>query len=254
MFARLPVTSAAVAAGMLLAPASASAQSYPYQGPQNYGTGAYSQPYDYNNRYPQADRYGQDDRYGYDDRYRDGRYGQDECRDSRNNRQAGGAVVGGVLGAVVGSQLGARGRRTEGSVLGGVLGAAVGAGVGGSSARDCDRYGSDYRYGDSQYGNSPYGDSRYDDRYGYPTDSRYDDRGGYGYSQQQTYGYQSQAYGYDRYESERSGYDYDRGYSTDRYQSGYGPESYACRTIETRSYDRSGRLVTRYEQSCPDRY
>lgn len=235
MFARLSVTSAAVAAaGMLLAPAAASAQTYPYQGPQNYGTGAYSQPYDYDNRYPQNDR--------YDDRYRDDRYGQAYCRDNRNERQAGGAVVGGALGAIVGSQLGARGRRTEGSVLGGVLGAVVGAGVGGSSAGDCDRYGSDYRYSDSRYG----------DGYGYPVDSRYDDRGGYGYSQQQDYGYQSQAYGYDRYESGQSGYGYDRGAT--RYQSGYGPDSYACRTVETRSYDRSGRLITRYEQSCPDRY
>ena len=235
MFARLSVTTAAVAAaGMLLAPATASAQTYPYQGPQNYGTGAYGQAYDYDNRYSQNDR--------YDDRYRDDRYGQEYCRDNRNERQAGGAVVGGALGAIVGSQLGARGRRTEGSVLGGVLGAVVGAGVGGSSAGDCGRYGSDYRYGDSRYG----------DGYGYPTDSRYDDRSGYGYSQEQRYGYESQAYGYDRYGSERSGYGYDRGAT--RYQSGYGPDSYACRTVETRSYDRSGRIVTRYEQSCPDRY
>ena len=221
MFARLSTLAATAAAGgMLLAPASASAQGYPYQGPQNYGTGAYSQPYDY-------DRYGQDG-YGYDNRYRN-----DYCRDNRNERQAGGAVVGGALGAIVGSQLGARGRRTEGSLLGGVLGAVVGAGVGGSSA-DCDRYGSNYRYNDSRYGSG----------YGYPADPRYDDRG---------YGYDSQAYGYGRYEYERSGYDYDRGYNT-RYQSGYGPDSYGCRTLESRSYDRNGRLVTRYEQSCADRY
>ncbi len=231
MFARLSVTSAALAAvGMLLAPASASAQTYPYQGPQNYGTGAYGQAYDYDNRYSQNDRYG------------DQRYGQEYCRDNRNERQAGGAVVGGALGAIVGSQLGARGRRTEGSVLGGVLGAVVGAGVGGSSANDCGRYGSDYRYSDRGYGDS----------YGYPTDPRYDDRGGYGYSQDQRYGYETQTYGYDRYESGQSGYGYDRGDT--RYQSGHGPDSYACRTVETRSYDRSGRIVTRYEQSCPDRY
>ena len=157
MFARLSATTAAVAAvGMLLAPASASAQGYPYQGPQNYGSGAYSQPYDYDNRYGY-----QDNRYGYDDRYR-------------------------------------------------------------------------------VY--------------------RYDDRDRYGYSQDSRYGYGSQTYGYDRYGYEqRSGYDYDRGYEYDRrysssYQSGYATDRYGCRTIETRSYTREGRLVTRYEQSCPDRY
>ena len=127
MFARsIAATAAVAAAGMLLAPAAASAQAYTYQGPQNYGTGAYGQPYDYDNRYGY-----QDNRYGYDDRsYSDDRY----------------------------------------------------------------------RYGQSGYG-----------------------------------------------------YEYDRRYSSS-YQSGYATDRYGCRTIETRSYTREGRLVTRYEQSCPDRY
>ena len=219
MFARLSAATAAVAAaGTLMVPASASAQTYSYQGPQNYGSGAYGQPYDYDNR------------YGYDDRYRDSRYGDDACRSYRNDRQAGGAVIGATVGAVAGSQMAARGRRTEGSILGGVLGAVVGAGVGGSSARDCDRYEANYRYDDNRYG---------DDRYGYQTDDRYgyDDR----------YRYE------DRYAYGQSGYDYDRRYSSG-YQSGYSSDRYGCRTIETRSYTRDGRLVTRYEQSCPDRY
>lgn len=226
MFARsIAATAALAATGMLLAPASASAQAYPYQGPQNYGTGAYSQPYDYDNRY------GYQDRYGYEDRY------DNACRSYRNDRQAGGAVIGATVGAVAGSQLAARGRRTEGSILGGVLGAVVGAGVGGSSARDCDRYDSNYRYDDSRYG----------DRYGYQSYDRYDDR--YGYDDRYRY---DDRYD-DRYRYGQSGYSYDSRYSSS-YQSGYATDRYGCRTIETRSYTRDGRLVTRYEQSCPDRY
>ncbi|MDQ7812497.1 MAG: hypothetical protein RDU12_07290, partial [Brevundimonas sp.] len=71
----------------------------------------------------------------------------------------------------------------------------------------------------------------YDDRYGYEDRSRYQDRYSYG----------------------QSGYDYDRSYSSG-YQSGYGVDRNGCRTIETRTRTRDGRLVTRYEQSCPDRY
>ena len=222
MFARpIAAATALAAAGMLLAPASASAQTYTYQGPQNYGTGAYGQPYDYDNR------------YGYqDNRSRDYRY-DDACRSYRSDRQAGGAVIGATVGAVAGSQIAARGRRTEGSLLGGVLGAVVGAGVGGSSARDCERYDSNYRYDDNRYGDNRYGYQSYgqhDNRYGY--DDRYRD---------------------DRYRYGQSGYGYSERYSSG-YQSSYGADRYGCRTVETRSYTRDGRLVTRYEQSCPDRY
>jgi hypothetical protein len=235
MFARpIAATAALAAAGMLLAPTAVSAQAYTYQGPQNYGTGAYGQPYDY------------DSRYGYDDR-RDYRY-DDACRSYRNDRQAGGAVVGATLGAVAGSQLAARGRRTEGSILGGVLGAAVGAGVGGSSARDCGPYyGSDYRYNDTRYGND----------YGYPSyEDRYEDRYGR-YGRDDRYGYDDRYDSDDRYRYGQSGYGYDSRYSSrysSSYQAGYGADRYGCRTVETRSYTRGGRLVTRYEQSCPDRY
>ena len=203
MFARLSAATAAVtAAGLLLAPASASAQTYGYPGYQNYGTGAYGQAHGYDNR------------YGYD------RYDRrdDQCRGDG----AAGGVIGATVGAIAGSQVAARGRRTEGSILGGVLGAVLGASVASSSGRDCDRYSDQYRYSGS-YG---------DDRYGYPNNDRYDDRG-YGYDRHDDYG--------------RSAYGYDRGYS-----SGY--DTYGCRTVETRSYTRDGRLVTRYEQSCPDRY
>lgn len=61
-------------------------------------------------------------------------YGYDQCQREANGRGIGGALVGGGIGAVVGSQISGNHHRTDGSVLGGVLGALVGAGVGHSSA------------------------------------------------------------------------------------------------------------------------
>jgi hypothetical protein len=79
----------------------------------------------------QAQPYGQ---YGY---YGNGQaqgYGYDPCRRDANGRGIVGALVGGGIGATVGSQISGNHHRTDGSVLGGVLGALVGAGVGNSSA------------------------------------------------------------------------------------------------------------------------
>jgi len=172
-------------AAVAMTPATASAQSY-------YG-------------YDRYDR-------GYDNNYRNCNY------DSRGA----GAVVGGAIGAVAGSQLAARGRRTEGSILGGVLGAVVGAGV----QADNRRYSRDYC--DNRYYSNSY---RYDDGYG-RYDNRYDDR-----------------YYDNRYYDNRS---YDRGYY-DRYSSGY---SYGygydqrCRTVSSSHRDWSGRIVTTYREVC----
>jgi len=117
----------------------------------------------------------------YGDRY-DRPY--DQCRSDRTSRTGSGAIIGGGLGAVAGSQLAARGRRTEGSVLGAVVGGLIGGAVGNNASGNC--YGDDYRYDDR---NDRY-DSRYDtsdryrdDRYDRYSDNRYDDRyasGGYG--------------------------------------------------------------------------
>lgn len=80
----------------------------------------------------QAQPYGQ---YGY---YGNGGYaGQgsyDPCRREANGRGIGGALIGGGLGAVIGSQVSANHHRSDGSLLGGALGALIGAGVGNSSA------------------------------------------------------------------------------------------------------------------------
>jgi len=58
----------------------------------------------------------------------------DPCRRDSNNRGIVGALLGAGIGATVGSQLAARGHRTDGSVLGGALGAFGGAAVGSNSA------------------------------------------------------------------------------------------------------------------------
>lgn len=229
MFARLPVktalgAAALAAAGLMLTPAAASAQTYSYQGaPQSYGGSYSNQAYGYD----QQSRYGYEPQsgYGYDRSYGQSydRSGYDYCRSERRQRQGTGVAVGATFGAVVGSQLGARGRRTEGSVLGAVIGGALGAAVA-SDARDCN--GSYERQ--SQYG--------YDDR-GYNGQPRY------GY---ETRGYQGDAYRQDdRYE--------DRAYADDRYARDYeyrNDDRYDCRPVAVSSRDQYGRVVTRYQQTC----
>jgi hypothetical protein len=204
------VAIAALACASVVAlPGVASAQNYGYDYPPAYGYGAYNQ----------------------------GSY-YDPCARDQRQRATTGGVLGAAIGAVAGSQLAARGRRTEGSALGGVLGAAIGAGVGNSSAACDSRYQSRapysgtyvppaYGYDNQGYDNRVYDarpyDSRYDNRYG--DDRRYDDR-------------------YD------SGYDYARDY----------PDTYAtsrrdtdqCRLAESRIRLPDGRMETRYVRTCMD--
>lgn len=63
---------------------------------------------------------------------------QQQCQTSRNNRTAGGAVVGGVIGALLGREVADRGVRGEGAGLGAVVGAVAGGAIGRSTAR-CDQ-------------------------------------------------------------------------------------------------------------------
>lgn len=63
-----------------------------------------------------------------------GGYQYDACKREKTNRGTVGALLGGTIGAVIGSNAAARNARTEGSLLGGLAGAAIGAGVGNSSA------------------------------------------------------------------------------------------------------------------------
>lgn len=196
--APLAIAAAVASAGAMMIPASANAQSYNYV--PGYGSPAYSQPYVYRDDY-RCDRLGQ-------------------------GRTAAGATIGAGLGAVAGSQLAARGRRTEGSILGGVLGAVIGGSVGRASNDNCVRSGYDYRYDQptypSSYGyDSGYAQPVYDDRYAddrYREDRYYDDRY------------------YDGYAS--SGYGYSRGYEQ------------TCRTVQTTRRDAYGRVITQTRQVC----
>lgn len=186
-----------VAAGF---PMAASAQTYGYGYSQTYGARAYSRP--------------------YDDAARGDRYAPDDCRTQRQGRTGAGAVIGGGAGAVVGSQLAARGRRTEGSILGGVVGALIGSQVGRGSSNNCEAY--------RQSGYASPGD--YDDRY-----------------------VGDQSYGYD--EGRGAAYGRDNRYAYDRYAP---VESYrntdGCRLAESEVRLPDGRRDTRYVRTCPDQY
>lgn len=97
----LGVTAALVCG--VLTPTLASAQSY---GSSSYGGGAYgNQGYYY-----------------------------DQCQRSTANRTTGGALAGAGIGMALGSGIAARGHRTDGSVVGGLLGAVVGSMAGKASA------------------------------------------------------------------------------------------------------------------------
>lgn len=144
----------------------------------------------------------------------------DPCVRDRTNRGTAGALIGGVLGAVVGSNAAAGGVRTEGALLGGALGAAAGAAIGNNGAACAPGYNSR----NSQY--SGYGSS-YDGYYGNQANSGYYNQG-YGYPANQ--GYYGSSYDYSR-----QGHNYGRqtyGYSQHGYSTGYG---------YGQAYDRYGR-------------
>ncbi|ADL01136.1 conserved hypothetical protein [Brevundimonas subvibrioides ATCC 15264] len=172
---------AAVIGAFTLMPAAASAQSYGYG--NSYQNQGYSQPYGYNQGYGNN---------GYRDR----------CQTLGQGRTGAGALIGAGVGAVAGSQIAARGNRTEGSIIGGVLGAIVGSQVGRASNSNCQSNG----YQGSAYAPPAtyYNDrDRYDDRaqsYGRYDDRRYDSR-----SNDRRYdnGYQVSADGYYVYDPRR---------------------------------------------------
>jgi hypothetical protein len=127
--------------------------------------------------------------YGYGSNYGSG-YSYDPCRRDKTNRGTVGALLGGALGAAIGSNAAARGVRTEGALLGGAVGAVAGGVVGNSSAACNSGYAAPRS---SYYDNNRY-DGRYYDRYGsaqpngyysnsYSREDEYDvyDRAGTGY-------------------------------------------------------------------------
>lgn len=149
-----------------------------------------------------------------------GGYRYDACQRERTNRGTGGALVGGGIGALAGSNIAARGNRTEGAVLGGILGAIVGARVG-QTAAACETGQPDsYQQG---YAPQPPQDGYYG----------YDDRG----YQQGSY---APAYGDDGYE--------------DAYAqpAADAPAADNCTLAESPIYLPDGRVQKRFVRVCRD--
>jgi len=185
---------------------------------------------------------------GYVPGYGGQTYRQDDyCARERQNRTGTGAVVGAGAGAVIGSQLAARGRRTEGSILGGVLGAVVGASAGrGSGSNACYGYGSSSSYYGQDYSYSP-NPPAYSSGYGYSSGSYYSQPA-------PAQGYYYDENGYGPYASAPAYPDprYDDRYG-DNYSSGYGYSNRdGGRLAESRIRLPDGRTETRYVRTCPD--
>lgn len=64
-------------------------------------------------------------------------WAQANCMRAEANRTTGGALLGGILGAVIGSNLASGGGRTGGAIIGGVAGSAIGANVAKNSESAC---------------------------------------------------------------------------------------------------------------------
>jgi hypothetical protein len=94
-------------------------------------------------------------------------FAQDPCHQHKRSNGTAGAVLGGIAGAVIGSNIPHHhGARTGGAIIGGVAGAAIGNSIGRSSTH-CDGY---TYYNGRYYYNQPstsYYNGYYDGRYGY---------------------------------------------------------------------------------------
>ncbi|MDB5468280.1 MAG: hypothetical protein JWQ46_3042 [Phenylobacterium sp.] len=152
--------------------------------------------------------------------------GYDPCRREANGRGIVGALVGGGLGATVGSQMAASGHRTDGSLLGGVVGALAGATVGNSSAA-CNRA---------------------------PPPPPPPPRADYGYSA---------PYAQGGYEAPPPVYSYSSRFDDDDYAYGHGGERYriaqgrgvgadGCTLAESPIYLPDGRVQKRFVRVCQD--
>jgi hypothetical protein len=83
-----------------------------------------------------------------------------------NSSTVGAGAIGAIAGALLGSNVAARGRRTEGAVLGGVVGAGIGAAVGHQNDKyKCDQRGPYFGYNETipYRESSDYRSSRYSD-------------------------------------------------------------------------------------------
>lgn len=198
------------------------------------------------------------------------------CEDDRQDRQVAGAIIGGILGAVIGNELaddsnnnrrgydrrehrgrygyGRRGHgrnayhhrdRGNAEEVGTIAGAGVGALIGATVAGGEDCQNRAYRGHDNRYPGKPngtyYEDSRYDDRY-YQDDYRYAESDDYGSGQQYDYGSNADLLGgaQPQYGS--------RAYQTSS-QLDY-PAQWNCRWQDQRRMAPSGALVTEQVYMC----
>ena len=69
----------------------------------------------------------------------------DPCRYERHEAARNGSVAGGLLGAIVGSQIAGRGNHTAGAIVGGAVGAVAGHQIGAHSV-ECRAYPAGYRH------------------------------------------------------------------------------------------------------------
>ncbi len=70
---------------------------------------------------------------------------EDPCRYERHEAARNGSVAGGLLGAIVGSQIAGRGNHTAGAIIGGGIGAVAGHQIGAHSV-ECRAYPAGYRH------------------------------------------------------------------------------------------------------------
>lgn len=157
----------------------------------------------------------------------------DPCRRDQTTRGTAGALIGGALGAAIGSNAAARKNRTEGALLGGALGAVTGAAVGNTSAACRSGYPATGYYGQDRTYSSGYYTQPYDleDRY---RANNYYGRDNYGSA----------------YEDDDYGYAY--GYGGERLRVAQRAGADGCSLAESPVYMPDGRTVTRMVRVCMD--
>lgn len=141
------------------------------------------------------------------------------CNEAKRDNQVGGAVLGGLIGGVLGSNVAARGHRGDGTAVGAVLGGLVGSGIGKDSTRCIEP--------PRGYASGGYVPGTYNPNY----------NGGPGYTD---YGYDRPPQGAYPYDPSDSSYRHGS-YRDDTSQYGYRPDLYPSdRGAYTRDDDYAG--------------
>ena len=162
-------------------------------------------------------------------------YYYDPCRRDANQRGTAGALIGGGMGAVIGSNAAARNARTEGALLGGLVGAIAGGVVGNRTAAcTSGRY---YNAPPPPPPPPPSSYNSYDDRDAYTDRGVYAGRSDYRYDNSQ--------------DDDDDAYAYGRG--GERYRlSDRAPDPDGCTLAESPIYMPDGRTQTRFVRVCRD--